>query len=228
MKYIVAFTFSLMCLLGLAQDREYSKKIGEFTEFTVADNINVIYKTSTDSAGYVSFTAPPEVAPAITFSCKNEKLKIELIHDKPIAKVPTVTVYSMALKKVTNWGDSTVTIASNTPGVEFKAEVIGNGDVIVPTVHCTKVEASVKAGNGHIFLGGKAQSAKYVIMSAGAIEAGNLEAANVKASMLGTGNIDCYATEGLSVVGMGSGHVYYKGSPSIKNRSVGVKVEHID
>ncbi len=228
MRKILTFVFSCIAVLSWAQTKDYCLKVGEFTEFTVADNVNVVYKASTDSAGYATFTAPASITSAFTFSNNKNKLKIELIHDQPIPVVPTVTIYSMALTKVTNWGDSTITIARSNPGAELKAKVIGNGEIVMKDVHSTKIEAAVETGNGHLFLSGKAQSAKYTNMGTGSIEAAQLEAAKVKAVMLGTGDIDCWVTESLSVVGTGSGHVYYKGNPeSVKNRGLGVKVDHI-
>ncbi len=226
------FTYTLILLGSLfswAQKKEYCLKIGEFTEFTVADNINVTYKSSADSAGYATFWAPENAVSSLTFSCNKNKLKIQFQHDNPQVTAPAVTIYSLALSKATNWGDSTITIARINPGTEFKANVVGNGEIVARDIHCTKVDASVKAGMGHIFLTGKAQSAKYELVSAGAIEAAQLDVANLKAVMMGSGNIDCSVSESLTVVGAGSGHVYYIGSPeSIKNRSIGVKIEKVE
>lgn len=229
MRKLLSFALLLTWVIGLAQENDYCLNIGEFSEFTVADGINVVYKSSTDSAGYATFKATKQIVSGITFSNSKNKLKIQLNHDMTFDKVPTVTIYSLALAKANNWGDSTITIERINPGAEFKANVTGNGDIIAHDVHCTKVSASVKMGNGHIFLAGKAQSAKYELISAGCIEAASLEAAQVKAQMMGTGNIDCWATESLTVVGASSGHVYYKGDPStVKNRSIGVKIDKVE
>ncbi len=228
MRKLLSVTMIFAAICAWAQERDYALKIGDFSEFTVADGVPVIYKASTDSAGYACFRCGEKATSALTFSCNKNKLKIQLSADVPLSKVPVVTIYSTALVKVSNWGDSTVVIARSNPAVEFKAKVVGNGEVIAKDLHTTKVSAAVEMGSGHIYLTGKSQSASYTIMSAGSIEAGSLEAARVKAKMVGTGNIDCWATESLTVVGAGSGHVYYKGNPpTVKNRGLGVKIDPI-
>lgn len=214
-----------MAFCANAQNNDYLLKIGDFNQLTVAANITVDYRCVPDSAGLAIFSASPTVAHAITFTNKNNKLKIEVLSDDPIVEpLPVVTVYSLSLLEASNWGDSTLTVATNNPGAKFKANVIGNGNIVANGVWATQVEASVKAGNGHVFLTGKAQSAKFTIMSVGAIEALNLEAINVKCAMVGTGSIDCNASETLSITGMGSGKVFYTGNPTVKNHTVGVKI----
>lgn len=229
MKRIALTIMMIAALLVMnAQVRTYSLDIKDFSEMTIANSVNVVYRSVADSAGIAIYTCAPEVASALTFANDKGKLKIQVANDKPLQQLPTITVYSMALSKVSNWGDSLVVVEKLNPGITFKANVIGNGRIEVDNVVCTKVEASVEAGQGHVYLTGKSQNAKYTIMSAGAVEAGELQAAQVKCMMAGTGAIDCYATEKLTVVGLGSGHVYYRGNPAVKNRCIGVKINKID
>lgn len=230
MRFLTSFTFCLLIALGIsAQTKDYSLQIGDFNEITVANSINVIYKQSADSAGLATYSCTPAQASALTFSNEKSKLKIQLAVENPVNPIPTVTVYSLALSKATNWGDSTLTIARSNPGAQFKLKVLNNGYIIANDIHTTKVEAAVVAGNGSIHLTGKAKEAKYTIKSVGSIEAGNLEAAIVKCSMMGTGSIDCEATESLTVRGLGPGTIYYRGKPAkIKNQGLGVKVVAVD
>lgn len=229
MRHSIFFFCLLFCLGAIAEIKDYSLNVGDFSEFTVASGINVVYRHSTDSAGYAKYSCSPSVASALTFSNDKNKLKIQLANDRTLSEVPTVTIYSMALAKATNWGDSTITILQSIPVTKFQAKVQGNGNIVAPDLHATKVEASVDAGMGRIYFSGKAKEAKYSLISAGSIEAGSLEASTVKCSMVGTGSIDCYVTEKLTIVGMGSGTVYYIGKPeTIKNRSIGVKVVEME
>lgn len=208
-----------------AQEKDYRLDIGDFHELTVANNIPILYKNSVDSAGMALYTCTPDVASTIAFSNDKAKLKIQYNQDSEITNVPVITLYSSTLTKVTNWGDSTVVIEQLTPTSQFKAKVIGNGDITVIDLVTTKVDAAVQAGSGHIFISGKTQNAKLELASAGSIEAGNLEANQVTCSLVGTGSIDCYPTQKLSVRGLGSGKVFYRGDPKqVKNHGVGIKV----
>lgn len=206
-----------------AHTDRYVTNIKDFNELTVAGNLNVVYRNSIDSAGIAVYECERDVASALTFSNNKNKLKVQVISDHPIDRLPTLYLYSTSLNKVENWGDSTLTVERNAPCAEFRAKVIGNGNIVAREIHATDANASVKAGSGHVYLEGNAQNASYTIMSAGAIEAAALNATNVKCMMWGTGSIDCCAAEELKIYGMGSGDVYYKGEPShIKNRAVGV------
>ena len=78
-------------------------------------------------------------------------------------------------------------------------------------------------------LRGKAARVKLNNIGTGPIEAGALKGKEVKCWVLGTGNIDCNASESLSIVGAGSGTVYYTGDPkTVTNRTIGVKAVAMD
>ncbi len=230
MKHIL-LTLAAACFMTAAnaQTQDYKLDIGDFHEITVANNIPVVYKNSVDSAGMALYSCEPSVASSIAFSNDKAKLKIQYNQDSEITTTPVITLYSSTLTKVTNWGDSTIVIEQLTPTSSFKAKVIGNGDISVLNLVTTKAEAAVQAGSGHIYISGKAQNAKFELASAGSIEGGNLEATQVTCSLVGTGSIDCYPTEKLSVRGLGSGKVLYKGDPKqVKNHGVGIKLIKID
>lgn len=230
MKHLLAAIIAWSAALAAAaQTNTYSINVGDFDEIKVVNGVNIVHKQSADSAGLAVFSGRREVISAITFQNKNSKLQVEAVYDdQPIDNLPTVTVYSTFLKKVVNWGDSTVVVEKLALCPEFSAKIIGNGEIVVKQLECLKAGASVDAGSGHIVLKGKTKQAKYGLMSAGTIEAGELEAATVSINLFGIGSIDCFATETLSVKGV-SGNVYYHGHPAqIKNKSVGLKLTAVD
>lgn len=211
-------------LAGSAQSSRHIINVGDFNKLTVVNGVTVRYASVADSAGMAVIDCPDAAVSAITFENKSLKLRIEAVSDTPIDRLPAVTVYSMALAEAQNWGDSTLTVEKVNPGPKFKVSVIGNGSVVVPALQVTEVEASVKAGNGTVFLSGAAPKAKYTIMSAGVIDARTLQAKEATCNMIGIGSIDCNATTTLKVKGIGSGSVYFWGTPEVKNHAVGVKV----
>jgi len=222
-RSILTLILAWAAVMASAQTDRYVTNIKDFNELTVAGNLNVVYRNSIDSAGIAVYECDKATASALTFSNNKNKVKVQVISDTPIDRTPTLYIYSTSLNKVENWGDSTITVSKNAPCAEFQAKVIGNGNIVVHDIHATEAKASVKAGAGRIFLQGNAQNANYTIMSAGTIEAADLNTSNAKCMMWGTGSISCSATSELKIYGMGSGDVYYKGEPSkIKNRAVGV------
>jgi hypothetical protein len=233
-KPIFAIFFSIIsCLCTLAQDQEvkqYTLNVGDFAELNVVDGLNVEYVCSTDSAGYVTFSSTADKAPMVLFSNDKNTLKIQLQSDGSLVKsLPTITVRSAYLLKAENSGDSTIVINSPAAGANIKLRVIGNGSIIAKGLHATCVEGKIDTGRGHLVLQGITQWAKLRTVGAGSIEAGDLKADKGSLLISGTGSVDCYVTGELNVKGLGSGKVYLKGTPTIKNRTLGtVKIINVE
>lgn len=234
MKLIIAkiacLTMAFLSSANILAAERYSLDIKDFSELKVVDGINVIHHCNPDSAGIVTFVSDEDISHRILFSNNKNRLKIELVTDGvKITDLPTVTVYSSFLAKAENSGDSTLTIVSPSPAASFKARIIGNGTLIARDLHATQVEGKIDTGRGHMVLTGKTSVAKLSNTGTGKLEAGALMADEVNCTVLGTGPIDCYATEKLSVKGLGSNHIYVKGKPKeIVNRTIGAKIEQVD
>lgn len=206
---------------------DYELNVKPFEELQVVNGINVTYRCNTDSAGYVRFSCDPDISSMVLFSNNKNKLKIELsdeITDAQRQRLPTVTVFSVFLSKVENSGDSTVYVDTPSPAATFKARIVGNGTLIARGLHATTVEGKIATGHGHLVLAGEAQTIKLNNTGTGTIEAGTIKATTGRCSIYGTGSVDCWVTNELTVMGLGSGKIYLKGSPTTKNRTLGIKV----
>ena len=226
----------IFVLLGIATcsaqlTSRYELDVKDFVELMVIDGINIDYKSNSDSVGKAVFYASSDIASVITFSnSSKQKLEIKLAEtETPIEykNIPTVTVYSKFLTKVTNRGDSTVRILSVSPGPSFKAQLEGNGRLVVRNIDTNIVEGSIFTGNGALVINGKCNSAKLNNKGVGSIQADGLDAETVKCVQIGTGYVGCSASKELTIYGA-SGKVYYNGTPMIKNRSIGIKVLPLD
>lgn len=220
---------SALAVLAAGPTR-YELDVKDFIELKVTDGVNVDYKCNADSAGKAVFYADPAVAADILFVPGKEKLEIQLTPQQQpgTRKIPTVTVYSSFLTFVENSGDSTVRVLSVAPGPKFRGRVIGNGRLVVRNVKAKQVEASLDTGKGQVVIYGESDHAKLTLTGTGSIQADELKAATVKCSVWGTGSIGCAPTTELSVMGAGSGTVYYRGNPDkIRNRSLGVKTSQL-
>lgn len=225
MKTLTAILLSL-CFLGASASGlvKYELKVNEFHELKVVDAIRVVYSSSADSAGMAVFTCPSEQASALIFNNKNGKLSMQISTESVGSKdLPVVYVYSSYLNKIENSGDSLVKAVKIADCPKFTATLIGNGRLSVPEVTATEVNAAMQTGNGALVVGGKCQRANIKFMGTGVIQADELDAVDVSVKAGGTGSIGVWAEKSLSVSGVGSTKVYYKGNPEIKNRTVGVK-----
>ena len=228
MKRFITYVLVLIGVCVASNAAPYALNIKDFSEIKLVDGINVVHKCMPDSAGWVVFDGDESVAPKILFSNEKNQLKIELSADgQPLTGLPTVYVYSSFLSKAENSGDSTLTVISPAPASSLKLRVVGNGTIIAKDIHATRAEGKIDTGRGHVVMTGKVQNVKLSNTGTGRIEAGNLQAEVGKCSLLGTGPIDCAVSDELTIVGLGSGTVYLKGKPKIKNRTLGVKVEEI-
>lgn len=201
-------------------------KVGDFTQLVISNSINVDYKSNPDSAGIAVFVATADMASHILFDSNNKgKLTIYTdINDKKApGNIPTVTVYSRSLRKITNMGDSTVRAFRIINGDGFKAHLEGNGRLSLREIDAMSVNAKIFTGRGQIAIDGKCDIANLSCTGVGTIQADGLKATDAIVTVNGTGSIGCMATNQLTIKGMGTGKVYYGGNPSIvKNRSIGI------
>lgn len=232
MKRLLLTLAVLMSMLAAAaQTKNYALKLDDFAELSVTDGINVVYHVMPDSAGYVTFTCDQPMADKLMFTSGKKRLKIQVAFDDsgPIPGLPTVHAYSSAIDKIENAGDSTLVVRLNGPQTKLKLRVVGNGTMIVHDIYANSVDAGISTGHGHLVLNGRAARLKIVNIGTGPIEAGGVDAKEVRCWAVGTGPIDCSPSESLTVLGAGSGKVYYKGKPEkITNRSIGVKTIPVD
>ena len=235
MKRLLIHLYLIMSsfLLTWAQsdDRPYILDVGDFNTLQIIDDLTVTHRCNPDSAGLAVLTGHPVSIKSVFFTNKGNKLKIELNVDDgyTIASTPSITVYSNFLNYAENCGDSTLSIISPAPGASFKVKVIGNGKIIATGIHATQTEGSLNTGKGTLVLEGVTKAAKFKNIGTGRIEASDLEAQTATITILGTGAVDCYATEELVVKGMGTGSIKVKGNPVIKKRVVGpINIKQID
>lgn len=231
MKKLAIAIFTLVAAAASAVADDYKLEVQDFSELKVTNGINVEYHCAADSAGWVYFSCEPSVSSQLLFSNNKACLQIQIADDGVApAVLPTLHVYSSALTKVENYSDSTVRVATNVPVTNFKCCVVGNGCIIVDDIDAHNVDASIKTGKGHVVIvKGKTRKAKLTNVGTGPLEAGGMTAREVKATLFGTGDIDCTVSETLTIYGAGSGKIYYKGNPDkVSNRSLGVKAFPVD
>ena len=226
----ILFIASVTASFAQSTEAPYSVTLGEFTQLRIRHGIPVDYVCSNDSSGIITFTGTKELTEALTFDISSKgRLTISLEPRTFAGKVARVTVRSRHLVSIENEGDSAVRVLSVSPCPNFKAKQTGNGNISIRNIDANQVEIATKLGHGSVTVNGTCDVAKLNCTGTGAISAGDLTAKEVKCTVLGTGTVDCNASQALSVMGAGSGTVYYAGNPAdIKNRSAGTKLEAVD
>ena len=93
-------------------------------------------------------------------------------------------------------------------------KLAGSGDVYCDGVDAASVVARL-LGSGDINLGGKSASATFEVSTSGCIDAEELVADGVFATVSGSGDINCHALKTLEATINGSGEICYEGSPRV-------------
>jgi len=231
MKYILSYLALLtISVVSRGQTLQYHVvDVGDFTNLRVVNAVNVDYKSNPDSAGLAVFHAPAELVNTIMFINNGKgKLSIELdIVSIDKRELPTITVYSRFLTSIENLADSTVRAFNVNAGPKFKARLEGNGRLSLRNVYTDEVTAKVFTGRGQLAIDGRCTKASLSCTGPCTIQADQLTASKVSATVNGTGSIGCNASEELTVKGAGSGTVYHAGEPHVKNRSIGIKIKKV-
>ncbi|MBR5171255.1 MAG: DUF2807 domain-containing protein [Muribaculaceae bacterium] len=220
MKKRVLISVLLVCAIAFmssAQVEHHVVKLGEFTQLSLVDNINVNYRSNPDSAGLAVFSCTKEVANSIIFSISAKgRLTIQVDDDyERLSNLPTITIYSTTLDEVDNSGDSTLRVSQLPPLKSFKVRLTDNGKVIVRDVRASKLELQILSGKGKIITDGSCDELAVRLIGTGEIQADGVKATTVSCRIMGTGSIGCNVDGGpLKVSGSGTGKVYYKGNPS--------------
>ena len=224
MKYILLFVSMFLGLGMSAQEvQDYKVQVGQFDKIKVLDNVNVVYRCLPDSSGYAQYRGAKEFADAFIITPKSDgTLRIQVsTEDVGHPDLPTLYVYSDFLTEVENSSSFSVLVENPAPCAEFKALQVGNGSIAVENLKTNKVSATLNTGNGSVNVSGTSVTAIYKMVGTGIISADRLEAEDVQCKILGSGSIGCWAVSKLTVKGIGSTKIYYKGDPKIKKSGGG-------
>lgn len=220
-------TFVLLSVITVsscfADTNTYRIKVGDFTRLKVFNNATVIYRSNPDSIGYAVYNAERDMADAFLFSNNSRGvLKVEVATEHTYDQnLPTIIVYSRFIDNIESSSSETVFIESPSPCPTIKIKLVGNGKLVVNNINSTTTEINLSTGNGTIVATGFTDNAKIKTVGTGIIQADKLEATDVNCSILGSGDIGCNPKESLSVKGIGSTKIYYKGEPKIKKSGGG-------
>lgn len=202
----------------LAQSEPNVINVGNFTELSVFDNINVTCRCNPDSAGMAVISGSKDVVDNIILQNNGKgKLTVQVATQLTLAhgKLPTLHVYTSSLTTASNSGDSTLRIESPAKVDQLKLVLSDNGKIIVSGINATEALLSIRTGHGKIIASGKCSNLSIHNLGTGEIQADNVTATDVHCRVVGTGTVGCFVNGGqLRVKGAGTGKVYYKGKPS--------------
>ena len=122
-----------------------------------------------------------------------------------------VTVPVEEISEVTLIGSGDIFSSVTLKSENLEIGITGSGNIKLP-VQASNASASV-TGSGDIELKGSANDFKCIVTGSGDIAAFEFKCKNVRATIIGSGDIQVYASEELKAVIPGAGDIEYKGNP---------------
>ena len=175
-------------------------KADHFNEIKLLGSANISYHQDTRS--HVEIHGSDNIIPLVETYVDGNTLMIKFKKNVSIWKGKLeIKVFAPELNKLSINGSGNIKLINGiqtSKDIEF--HINGSGNI-------------QGEGSGNINLKGKAIQAKYAIAGSGNIQAADLEAENTDASISGSGNISCYASQKLVARVKGSGDIAYKGNP---------------
>lgn len=125
-------------------------------------------------------------------------------------------------------GSGSATFNDSVQVEKIKLELAGSATISLSALRCQTLNGEI-AGSGTFNLGGSAAEASYDIAGSGTIKALNLRTDVTNCDLAGSGNLEIFAEKHIDLDMAGSGHVRYKGNPSIHQEGLSVgSIERIE
>ncbi|MFD2518987.1 head GIN domain-containing protein [Salinimicrobium flavum] len=122
-----------------------------------------------------------------------------------------VTVPIETLEGVSLTGSGDIYSSDEIRAEKFEIKLTGSGDIRLPLV--AKDASATITGSGDISLRGSASDFNCKVIGSGDISAFDFRCETVDATVIGSGDLEVYASEALRAKIPGSGDIQYKGNP---------------
>ena len=190
-------------------------KVDNFTGLNLAGSPNVTYTQKAGKPEVEVYTSD-NIVDLLDINVVNNTLNIKFKKGVSVSyNKLEIRVSSETLNNISVAGSGNVKLANGLKTDNLKVSVAGSGDIDADNITCTgNLNVSV-AGSGTAVLTGTSQEADYRVAGSGDLFASDLQAKRVSASVSGSGDIKCHATDFLKARTSGSGNIGYKGNPEL-------------
>ncbi|TNE47818.1 MAG: DUF2807 domain-containing protein [Bacteroidetes bacterium] len=151
---------------------------------------------------------------------KNGKLEIYFDESVSSCEGLRILVTAPAYDELAVLGSGHLEAKSPISSEFLELTISGSGELNVPETNVEKLDCNI-SGSGDMSIGGMAKQANYDIAGSGDIDAKNLVSDRGKATISGSGTINCNYSEQLDASIAGSGDIYYRGSAAVKSNISG-------
>lgn len=172
--------------------------------------------------GNITIKGEENLLPYIKVEVVDKVLKISTEKNKYISTSKgseiVIVVPFESIDQVSLTGSGDVVTKNSIKSKSFSAKLIGSGDMNLD-VESNDFDVNL-SGSGDMVLTGKTENFNSNLNGSGDIDAGDLKAKNVKATVSGSGDNTVFCSESLHARVSGSGDIEYKGDPKKKDTKV--------
>ena len=172
--------------------------------------------------GNITVKGEENLLPYIKIEVVNQVLKIYSEKNKYFSsskgKQIIITVPFESINQVSLTGSGDILTKNRIQSKSFSAKLIGSGDMDLE-VEADELDANL-SGSGDLKLTGTTVNLNSNLNGSGDIDAANLKAKNVTATVSGSGDNTVFCSESLHARVSGSGDIEYKGDPKKKDTKV--------
>lgn len=172
--------------------------------------------------GQITITAEENLMQFIKIEVDNNVLKIYTEKNKNLnsssGKNLKIAIPFETLSGVTLTGSGEIITKNKIKSSQFALNLTGSGNLKLD-IEADEIDTNL-SGSGNITLDGKTNNLNNTISGSGGINTYNLDTKNADVTISGSGDIKVFCSESLKARVSGSGDIFYKGEPKIKDTKV--------
>ena len=203
-----------------AQENTETRKLPAFQKIKVGGSVDVVLRKGEEESAKIIVTnvdiqdVITEVVNGMLYIKQKDKLNFMFNNGNNRKKIEVALTYRQ-LEEVHVSGAGSVSAINTLQSENLLLHVSGAGDIILP-IEARKLDVHI-SGAGDVKVQGKADTQYVKVSGAGDYKAYDLTTLRTEARVSGAGDVNVYASEGLSAHVSGSGDIRYKGNPKNKD-----------
>lgn len=199
------------------------RDVGAFTAVSLGASFAVILRSGSREG--IDVVADDNLMPLIVTSIRGQgsdrTLKIDVAPGARIdPRTPIVITVDVVRLEAIALGSSGSIVGTGLKPAKLAAAIGGSGEIRLPSLDVGALDVSI-GGSGRFVADGRAGKLSVSVAGSGRCDAGRLVAADVSASVVGSGTPTVHADRELSVSIAGSGDVLYNGNATPRASIVG-------
>jgi len=180
----------------------------------------VYYQQFSDSTPYLQIHTDENIFEALDVRVQGDQLLIGAKENSNI-RPSKLTIYTCShnLSKIMISGSGNLHLKGEVNANELKINITGSGNLIADSLLCNNLIANI-TGSGNVKLTGASNQSSFTVTGSGNIKAFDFLTQELYCKIIGSGNVEALVFNSLDANIIGSGDLFYRGSPKSTNKNI--------